>query len=131
MTVEEVKEISVITEIDLGAHTNVHPILPNCDEKQIEDEITESTRKLKEWTGENIMTFAYPNGAYDSRERQFLEAKGYKLAATTEEKPAGVNSDPYLFPRHIVMDDGSFTENICHALGVWAPVIKKIKRFFG
>ena len=128
MTVDEVKGISVITEIDLGAHTDTHPILPNCNEELIEDEIAESTRKLEEWTGKNITVFAYPNGSYDGRERQFLEAKGYKLAATTEERSAGVNSDPYFFPRHIVMDDGSFAENICHALGVWAPVIKKIKQ---
>ena len=128
MTIEEVKNISVITEIDLGAHTDTHPILPNCSEKQIEDEIAESTRKLEEWTGKNITVFAYPNGSYDGRERQFLEAKGYKLAVTTEEKSTVVNGDLYLFPRYIVMDDGSFTENICHALGVWAPVIKKIKQ---
>jgi peptidoglycan/xylan/chitin deacetylase (PgdA/CDA1 family) len=128
MTVDEVRAISKITEIDLGAHSNTHPILPNCSDKQIEDEIAESTRKLEEWTGKNITVFAYPNGSYDGRERQFLEAKGYKLAATTEEKSAGVNSDPYFFPRHIVMDDGSFAENICHALGIWTPVIKKIKQ---
>ena len=128
MAVEEVKNISSIPHIDLGGHTNTHPILPNCTEKQIEDELAKSTRKLEEWTGRNITAFAYPNGSFNGREIQYLEGKGYKLAATTEEKSAGVNSDPYFFPRHIVMDDGSFAENICHALGVWAPVIKKIKQ---
>ena len=128
MTVEEVKKISEIEQIELGAHTDTHPVLPNCSEKQIEDEIAESKRKLEEWTGKNITAFAYPNGSFNGRERVILEAKGYKLAATTEDIPGGINSDPYLFPRHIVMDDGSFAENICHALGIWAPVIKKFKR---
>jgi peptidoglycan/xylan/chitin deacetylase (PgdA/CDA1 family) len=127
MTIEEIREISAIGEVTLGAHTDTHPILPNCDEKQIEEEIAESKRKLEEWTGKSITAFAYPNGSFDGRERQYLEANGCRLATTTEDKPARVNSDPYLFPRHIVMDDGSFEENICHAMGIWAPVIRKIK----
>lgn len=130
MTVDEVIEISEMTQIELGAHTDTHPILPNCSEKQIEEEIVISKRKLEEWTGKNTRTFAYPNGSYDGRERKILEAEGYKLAATTDDEYGGVNSNPYLFPRHIIMDDGSFAENICHALGIWAPIMKNIKRFF-
>ncbi|HEY97625.1 MAG TPA: polysaccharide deacetylase family protein [Dehalococcoidia bacterium] len=131
MTVDEVKKISEMTQVELGAHTDTHPILPNCSEQQIEEELATSKRKLEEWTGKSITVFAYPNGSYDGRERRILEAEGYKLAATTEDEYGRINSNPYFFPRHIIMDDGSFAENICHALGIWAPLIKRIKRIFG
>lgn len=128
MTVAEVKDISAIVEIDLGAHTDTHPILPNCTEKQLETELADSKRKLEEWTGKKITAFAYPNGSFDGREKPFLEKLGYIFAATTEERPAGTETDTLLFPRCIIMDDGSYAENLCHALGIWSPVINKIKQ---
>ena len=127
MTIEEVKEVASIPNVTIGAHTLTHPILPNCQETDLEHELGESKRKIEEWTGGNIRVFAYPNGAFDGRDRPILERHGYESAVTTEEIFANANSDTYLFPRHIVMDDGSFIENLCHALGVWAPFIKRIK----
>jgi peptidoglycan/xylan/chitin deacetylase (PgdA/CDA1 family) len=129
MTIDEIIEISKIPQITLGAHTETHPILPNCTDMQLEQELAESKRKLEEWTGKRITAFAYPNGSYDGRERQYLEKLGYTLAATTKEMPATVKSDPYLFPRHVIMDDSSLAEGLCHTLGIWEQVIRKIKRF--
>lgn len=128
MTVEDIKSISVIPQVTFGAHTAKHPILPNCTDNQLEDELAESKRKLEEWVGKQVTAFAYPNGAFDGRERRFLEAYGYELAATTESKLAKSSSDRYLFPRNVVMDDGSFNENLCHVLGIWDPLVKKIKQ---
>jgi len=128
ITIEELKNISAIPQITIGAHTITHPILPNCTLKQLKEEIVESKRKLEEWTDKSVTVFAYPNGSFNGRERPVLKRHGYELAATIEEIPADINSDPYLFPRNIVMDDGSFPENLCHALGIWAPFIKRIKR---
>lgn len=130
MTVEKIKETSTIPHITLGAHTDTHPILPNCPPEQLEQELAVSKSKLEAWTGEKITAFAYPNGSYDGRERPLLQALGYRLAATTAEDPAGPASDPYLFPRRIVPDGGSFAEGLCHALGVWAPLVGRFKRLF-
>jgi len=120
MTVEDVRRIS--------AHTVTHPILPNCNDHQLAHELGESKRKLEEWTGKPINTFAYPNGSFDGRESQFLKKHGYELAVTIENNLARSNGDCYLFPRTDVMDDGSFVENLCHALGVWEPIVNRVKR---
>ena len=128
MTIEEVREISSVPDITIGAHTVTHPVLPNCRENELEYEIGESKRKLEEWTEENICVFAYPNGLYDVKEREILKKHGYELAVTTEQVFASTGSDSYQFPRFIVMDDGSFIENLCHALGVWEPFIKQFKK---
>jgi poly-beta-1,6-N-acetyl-D-glucosamine N-deacetylase len=128
MTIEEIKRIASIPQVNIGAHTASHPILPNCPERQVEYELEESKRKLEEWTGKKITTFAYPNGSFDGRERRPMETYGYELAATTESKFATADTDAYLFPRNLLMDDGSFLENLCHALGVWEPAVKKLKQ---
>ncbi len=128
MAVEDVRRISAIAQVTIGSHTVTHPALSNCNDSQIDYELGESKRKLESWIGKPVRTFAYPFGRFDGRERQFLRKYGYELAATTEKKFAKLNSDCYLFPRTDVMDDGSFAENLCHALGVWEPVISKLKR---
>jgi len=130
MTVEDIRNIATIPQVTLGAHTVTHPFLPQCPESQIEYEIAESGRKLEEWTGCKATAFAYPNGLLDGRERQYLERYGYQLAGTTECKFARAGTDVYLFPRNIVMDDGSFSENLCHALGIWDPLIRRLKIYY-
>ncbi len=128
MTIDEIKCISSIPQVTIGAHTASHPILPNCSDNQVAQEFDESKRRLEKWTGKNVTSFAYPNGSFDGRERPLLEAYKYELAATTENKFASVNTDAYLFPRNILMEDGSFLENLCHALGIWEPLVKKLKK---
>ena len=127
MTVEDVRRISEIPQIAIGSHTVTHPTLPNCDESQIDYELGESKRKLEGWIGKPIRAFSYPFGRFDGRERRFLKKYGYELAATSEDKFVRLNGDSYLLPRTDVMDDGSFAENLCHALGVWQPIVSKIK----
>jgi len=131
MSIEEVKNIASIPQVTIGTHTVSHPILPNCPDDQIEYELKESKRKLEGWTGKKIIAFAYPNGSFDGREKRILETCGYKFAATTESKFATADTNAYLFPRHVVMDDGSFSENLCHALGVWQTVVKRLKLLAG
>lgn len=128
MTIEDVRRISAIPQVTIGSHSVSHPLLPNCTDIEIEYELGESKRKLEEWTGKPTRSFAYPGGAFNGRERQTLKKYGYELAATVVNNYATINSDRYLIPRTQVMDDGSFAENLCHALGIWEPIISKIKR---
>jgi peptidoglycan/xylan/chitin deacetylase (PgdA/CDA1 family) len=127
MTAADIREIAALPQLTIGAHTVTHPILPKCTVQQIEEELLNSKKQVEVWTGKPIMAFAYPNGSYDGREREYLERCGYALAATTESRPGTPESDRYLFPRNVVMDDGSLAENLCHALGIWEPVVKRLK----
>lgn len=128
MTVEDVRCISKIPQVALGSHTVTHAVLPNCSDYQVDYELRESKRKLEEWAGTPIRAFAYPRGYFDNRARRFLQEYGYGLAATAEQKFARSDGDRYLLPRTDVMDDGSFAENLCHALGLWEGVVSRVKR---
>jgi peptidoglycan/xylan/chitin deacetylase (PgdA/CDA1 family) len=128
MTVEDIRRICGMPQVTIGSHTVSHPVLPNCTEYQIDYELRESKRKLEDWIGKPIKAFAYPGGYLDGREKHFLKKYGYELAATGERRLARSGSDCYLIPRTVVIDDGSFAENLCQLLGVWEAVASKIKR---
>jgi peptidoglycan/xylan/chitin deacetylase (PgdA/CDA1 family) len=127
LTIEDIRRISAIPQVTLGAHTVSHPVLNNCTDSEAEYELGESKKKLEEWIKKPVKAFAYPNGVYDARTKQILEKHGYEFAATTERKFGDPDCDLYLFPRTAVMDDGSFTENLCHLLGIWEPFVGNFK----
>ena len=127
MTVADVKRIAVIPQVTIASHTVTHPVFQSCTDAQIEYEIGESKRILEAWTGQPVKAFAYPRGSLTGRERPLLIKHGYELAVTIENRFARLTDDCYLLPRTDIMNDGSFAENLCHALGVWEPVKKKLK----
>ena len=128
MTVEDIRLISDMPQVTIASHTVTHPVFQNCDDAQIDYELGESKRKLEDWTGKPVKAFAYPRGSFNGRERPLLKKHGYELSVTIENRFARSTDDCYQFPRTDVMNDGSFTENLCHALGVWEPVINRFKR---
>ena len=67
-----------------GAHTVNHPILPKVDDRQAEQEISQSWSRLQEEAGDAALpVFAFPNGAYGSREIELATNAGLKAALTT------------------------------------------------
>ena len=129
MTIKDIKRILKNNLVTIGSHTVHHAITTNCSDIELEYEINNSKRKLENWTGIEVKYFSYPNGDFDGREKIILEKYGFELAATTENKFVSLESDIYFIPRFAVMSDGYFAENLCHMLGIWEPVISKIKRF--
>ncbi len=128
-TPADIKSLAALSYITFGSHTVNHVVTTNCTREELDFEILKSRLVLEQWLETEITAFAYPNGNYDGREKAILEKHGYKIAATIEESPVTVSTDPFLAPRHCVLDDGSFAENLCHLLGVWTPFINKLKRF--
>ena len=128
MTVEEVAEIAKLPQVTIGSHSVNHAILPNCDDQLLCDEVTGSKQQLETWTGRPVRFFSYPNGDFDVRTSSVLAEAGYQLGFTTENRVMRVSDPRFYLPRFSVMDDGSFTENLCHALGLWTPVVEGFKR---
>ena len=128
MSIAEIGELARMPQVTIGSHTERHAILPNCGEAELWDEILNSKKDLEDWTGRSIRVFSYPNGDFDVRTWRVLAQAGYSLAFTTQSRPITIAESPYYLPRLSVMDDGSITENICHALGLWPPMASLLKR---
>ncbi|HLM00032.1 MAG TPA: polysaccharide deacetylase family protein [Pyrinomonadaceae bacterium] len=72
--------------INFGGHTANHVVLPLEDEAMLEAEIVDSKKELERQLNKKVVSFAYPNGEYDARVRQFVAEAGYKIAVTTEKR---------------------------------------------
>jgi len=130
MSIEEVKMIANIPQVSIGSHTVNHVIMPNCTTEELKYEITESKKTIEKWINKEIYSFAYPNGNFAGREKDILEQSGYELATTCENKFISIKDDLYFIPRFLAMNEGYLIENLCHMLGIWNPVIIKIKKLF-
>jgi peptidoglycan/xylan/chitin deacetylase (PgdA/CDA1 family) len=85
--------------MEVGAHTQTHPHLPDCDEDSLQREIAGSKADLESLLQKPVTQFCYPYGSLDARVVEAVRKAGYEAATTTSRGTAGVDDDPYLLPR--------------------------------
>ncbi|MEO5567687.1 MAG: polysaccharide deacetylase family protein, partial [Gemmatimonadaceae bacterium] len=90
--------------ITFGPHTVTHPILPKVDDRQAVREIGESCARVRAELARPVEVFAYPNGAYGSREIDVLSRVGMCGAVTTRgayasSAPADPTRSRFAIPR--------------------------------
>jgi peptidoglycan/xylan/chitin deacetylase (PgdA/CDA1 family) len=90
-------------DIDIGAHTQRHPILVESDDAEAWAEIDGSRRALAQVLGAPPALFAYPNGAprtdYDARHVRMVREAGFSAAVSTAPGAATSRSDHFQLPR--------------------------------
>ena len=104
MSVDELKEVYDSGLVEIGAHTQNHPILANETETTAQYEIQSSILELSEILADPVKYFAYPNGIpqidFGKREMNFLKAMNIKLALSTENKSFSIKDNPLNIPRN-------------------------------
>jgi poly-beta-1,6-N-acetyl-D-glucosamine N-deacetylase len=90
VTWEQVREMAANPLVTIAAHSLTHPSdLTKVPDDQIRREVTESKRILEERLGMPIRYFTYPEGHYDARVAELVEAAGYQAALTMDTDQAG------------------------------------------
>lgn len=94
--------------MQVGAHTQTHPILANLSREQARAEMLGSKQALEQLLSEPVRCFAYPNGKpdadYSSESVQLARELGFELAVSTAWGAAGRNVDPLQVPRFTPWD---------------------------
>lgn len=89
--------------MEIGGHTRTHPILTTVPDDVADAEIKRGKRDLEEILGDEVVSFAYPNGRpgqdYDRRHVSMVRRAGFKQAVTTSAGCANRNSDRYQLGR--------------------------------
>jgi len=101
LTWAEAKEISS-NGVELGAHTETHPILSRLDDSQALAEIQGSKRKIEKEVGGQVVHFCYPNGsAVDFTEHtvDIVKRSGFLSAVTTQRGMNDLKSNLFLLRR--------------------------------
>lgn len=89
--------------VEIGAHTQSHPILAKIPEEHARVEIARSKSILEDVIGAPVTTFAYPNGRpqtdYDKRHVALVKACGFQGAVSTARGCARRDADLFQIPR--------------------------------
>jgi peptidoglycan/xylan/chitin deacetylase (PgdA/CDA1 family) len=89
--------------VEIGAHTESHPILANISDEDARREIHESKARLEAVIGAPVATFAYPNGRprrdYERRHVELVKSCGFRGAVSTARGCARRDSDLFQIPR--------------------------------
>lgn len=95
--------------INFGSHTLTHPLLTNLSDRELENEVCDSKRKLEDLLGAEVSCFAYPYGAVDMRVRGAVARAGYKVALTADD---GLNGweDPLSLKRVNISSADTYLE---------------------
>lgn len=90
--------------MQIGAHTDTHPILENTSDEQAEMEIFGSKTKLQSLLCQPVTLFAYPNGKpgvdYSARHAAMVSIAEFEAAVSTEPGCATATTDVFQLPRY-------------------------------
>jgi peptidoglycan/xylan/chitin deacetylase (PgdA/CDA1 family) len=94
--------------MEVGAHTETHPILCNLNEGTARSEIENSKCRLEEIIEAPVRFFAYPNGKpeqdYTTEHVKMVKDLGFEAALSTIQAVATRGSDPFQLPRFTPWD---------------------------
>ena len=122
MGVEDVEAMAADPLIAFGAHTRTHPILSQCRDGVVREEVVESVRDVAGLVKQPARTFSYPNGRavdFDDRARAAVEAAGLARAVSTESGFVDGNADPLALRRIAIGSDLSFDRFRLVVSGAW------------
>lgn len=119
MTPEQVSVLASSGLVEIGAHTVTHSALPTLPAPEQRVEIEQSKRELEQWTGKEVLGFAYPYGLYDDSAVTATRSAGFAFACSGIFEPVWRASDPFLLPRiEVTPRDGeAFAQLIRRQLG--------------
>lgn len=106
LTWEMVREMSR-KGIGFGAHTANHVVLPLENESAIKAEIADSKKILEMHLGDEVVSFAYPNGEYNAGVKQFVAQAGFQVAVTTEKRINHPGADLFALGRTSLCEEST------------------------
>jgi peptidoglycan/xylan/chitin deacetylase (PgdA/CDA1 family) len=97
MTADQIRELTLIPGMTIGAHTVNHVALPD-NRETLQHELNDCRRELSRVTGQPIELCAYPYGAVD-RATAAIVRRCWRYGLTCEEQPLGDSFDAARVPR--------------------------------
>lgn len=94
---------------EIGAHSMTHPRLTEVAPTLVEQEVRGSWQIIKEMTGENPASFAYPYGNLSPAVKEEVSNAGFAFGVATDTGGLHVAHDPYqVFRVSIFPEDGPY-----------------------
>ena len=107
MKPEEIRRLAEGGLIEIGSHTETHPVLSALPIEEQRREIRESKRRLEEILGSPVTAFSYPyggNAAIGQHAVGLVQEAGYLLACANFPAFVTCGANPFLLPRYLIRD---------------------------
>jgi peptidoglycan/xylan/chitin deacetylase (PgdA/CDA1 family) len=99
MSVTQLQALAAHPCVTIGAHSHCHNLLDQIPIKRAQDSIATSRRFLRDWTGQQIAHFAYPNGNHLPELCNAVREEGFSSAVALDNGLARPGSDVFALPR--------------------------------
>lgn len=99
MTKAQLAELAAQSGVTIGAHAHGHELLDQIAPEAARDSIARSRELLRDWTGQCVEHFAFPNGNHTTGLRAMVRDLGFASAAILGERLAHRGCDPFSIPR--------------------------------
>ena len=107
--------------ISFGSHALSHRILTQIELDEARHEIVESRSLIKEKTGKEVDTIAYPNGNCNSAIEKIVDESGFRLGFTISRGYVAKASNPMALPRFNIHTNNSSSKPVflCTILNIF------------
>jgi len=120
LTPDQLRKLAEGGLVDVGAHTVTHPVLASLPPAIQQEEIDTSKKKLEEWLGQPVHSFAYPYGGQRDYDRHSVEAvriSGFSLACSNFPGIVWPNTNRWELPRTLIRNwNGEEFERVLDAV---------------
>ncbi len=99
MSWEELRELSAMAPVEIGVHTQTHPVLPLVDEEDFEREVRGAWDAVETRLARALPVLAIPYGLYDERTVPLANRAGMRAALSLEPRSLR-RTEPGALPRH-------------------------------
>lgn len=99
MTLKQLSDLAAQPGVTIGAHTHGHELLDQIAPKAARESVARSRDLLRDWTGQSVDHFAFPNGNHTAGLRAMVRDLGFASATILEERLAPRGGDPFALPR--------------------------------
>jgi len=96
---EEIARLAAAPLIEIGAHTETHPVLAELPMERQRAEILNNRQTLEAVTGKPIRSFSYPNGSFTRMTQELVRDCGFTAACSSVADVASPTSDLLALPR--------------------------------
>jgi peptidoglycan/xylan/chitin deacetylase (PgdA/CDA1 family) len=79
--------------IEFGSHTMTHPDLSTCSPERVRKELVESKHLIKQLTGKETLSIAYPYGSVNEIIKSIAAETGYRYGIATNSGPSNFHED--------------------------------------
>lgn len=112
-------ELASVPGATIGAHGYTHRRLTDCDDAELDSELTGSRAWLEDLLGRPVTSMSYPHGAADQRVRVAAAKAGFRIAACSRFGSHTRGEDPLMVARTDVWAQDNQSRFLAKLAGDW------------